>query len=227
MVVPFTVYRRYQGGLVKFRNLPDESAQDLLASLRDVPWKVSARSLSSSVASKVDTVSASDVEEIVTALLHIHSIRDEGKLPVSDLAEGIARGVEGLANDEDKATLEDKRETFQTRLTEALSIEQLRTIARAAGLLFENENSATDTRIITDIRPIFEQESPHVAPAGAMVVHTLRIGYVTNGEDKSFFVALDADDIQELIEQLQRANSKTESLRSVLKAAQVDYVDTD
>lgn len=220
------VHRRYQRGLAIFRDLPPEAVQELLAALGNVPSTVNSYSVASAVAAKLDTVAASDVEEIVPALLHIHSIRDTRELPVSDLAEGIALGMESTPPREIRSSPED-REAFRARLTEALAIESLRVIARAAGLLFENEHSATETRIITDIRPIFEQESPKAVPVGAMVVHTLRIGYIADGEEKNFFVALDAGDVRELAEQLRRANSKAESLRAVLEAARVPYVDSD
>jgi hypothetical protein len=198
-----------------------------LTALRSVPSTVNAHSLSLAVADNVDTVAASDVEEMVTALLHLHSVRDVRESPVADLAESVALGLERDPLNGDTETPPEDNEVFRERLTDALSVNQLRIIARAAGLRFENEHSLTGTRVVTDIRPVFEQENPHEPPAGAMVVHTLKINYIASGEENSFFVSLDAEDIRELTEQLQRANSKTESLQAVLKAADVHYVDSD
>lgn len=226
MVQALTVHGRYQRGLAKLRDLDAEPAQELLSALRDIPSTVNSYSVAAAVADEVDTLAASDVEEIVPALLHVHSIRDVSGLPVSDLAEGVARGMEEASSEEIRSSPE-ARGAFRARLTEVLGIESLRIIARGAGLLLEHEHSATQTRIVTDIRPIFDQENPKAPPAGAMVVHTLKIGYMTDGEEKSFFVALDASDARELSEQLERANSKAESLRAVLKAAQVPYVDSE
>lgn len=227
MVTPLIVNRRYQSGLAKFRDLSPESAQELLATFRIIPPStVSSYSLSSEVAANVDTIAASDIEQIVPALLHIHSIRDISASSVSDLAEGIARGMEEIPNEEIRSSSGD-REPFRERLTEALNVDPLRVIARAAGLLFEHEHNATQTRVITDIRPIFEQENPQSPPIGAAIVHTLKVSYLADNEEKSFFVALDTNDVQELSEQLERANSKAESLRSVLEAARVPYVGSD
>ncbi len=225
MVRPLPGHRRYQGGLAKFRDLEAEPTSDLLLALRKIPSTVNSNSVASAVADKVDTLAASDVEDIVPALLHVHSIRDVSGLPVSDLAEGIARGMEEMSREEIRSSPRD-RDAFQARLVEMFGIDSLRVIARAADLLFEHEHTATQTRIVTDIRPIFEQENPQALPTGAMVVHTLKITYLAEGEEKSFFVALDANDVRELSEQLERANSKAESLRLVLEAAQVPYVDS-
>jgi hypothetical protein len=226
MAKALTISRRYQGGLAKFRDLEAESAQELLVALKDAPSTVSSYSLSSAVAAKVDTIAATDVEEIVPSLLHVHSVRDISALPVSDLAEGIARGMEEASSNGIRSSPQ-QHDSFRARLVEVLGIDQLRVIARAAGLLFENEHSATQTRILTDIRPIFEQESPQAPPVGAVVVHTLKISYWADNEERSFFVALDTNDVRELSEQLERANLKADSLRSVLEAAQVPYVDSE
>ncbi len=227
MAIPLIINRRYRPGLAKFRDLEAGSAQEILTALRSVPSTVNAHSLSLAVADNVDTVAASDVEEMVTALLHLHSVRDVRESPVADLAESVALGLERDPLNGDTETPPEDNEVFRERLTDALSVNQLRIIARAAGLRFENEHSLTGTRVVTDIRPVFEQENPHEPPAGAMVVHTLKINYIASGEENSFFVSLDAEDIRELTEQLQRANSKTESLQAVLKAADVHYVDSD
>ena len=198
MVRPLSVHRRYRSGLAKFRALSHDDAVDLLSALQDIPSTINSHAVAAAVAEKIDTLAASDVEEMVPALLHIHSIRDVSGLPVSDLAEGIARRMDEAPSEEIRSSPK-AGEAFQARLAELLGIDSLRIIARAAGLLFEHEHSATQTRIVTDIRPIFEQENPQAPPVGAMVVHTLRISYLTDGEEKSFFVSLDATDAREFV----------------------------
>jgi len=84
-----------------------------------------------------------------------------------------------------------------------------------------------EVRILTDVRPVFEPSAPEAAPAGAVIVHTLKISYRGDNSAKDFFVALDSEDVRQLTEQLERARSKAESLKSVLKAAEVPYIDAE
>src|SRR5215210_3823930 len=97
-------------------------------------------------------------------------------------------------------------------LAELLDVDKFMVIARAGNLSLENEHSLTDTRVITDIRPVFEEENPKASPRGAVIVHTLKIRYRANNEVREFFVTLDDNDVSELSEQLERASSKAESL---------------
>lgn len=226
MAAPLTVPRRYQVGFAKIRDLDDTSAHELLTALQKLPSTVDPASLSSAIATAVNTIAASDIEEIVPAILQIYSIREVSEESVPEVAEGIARGMEEVVSRRLKSS-EEQRDSFQARLAELLSINSLSVIVRAGGLFFENEHSLRQTRIITDIRPVFEQEHRQAPPKGAVIVHTLKVSYWADGEAKDFFVALDSGDIRKLLEQLEWADSKAESLKAVLDAAQVPYIDAE
>ncbi len=228
MATPLTVPRRYQSGLAKIRDLDDKSTQELLAALQKIPPTVNSDSLASAVAAMVDTIAVSNVEEIVPALLSLYSIKDDPQFSALEVAQGMALGMEEIPAEELRSSLdEEQRDSFQNRLLELLSIDALSAIARAGGLLLDNEHSLRRSRIITDIRPIFEPDKPQAPPAGAVIVHMLKISYWADNEVKNFFVALDTNDVRELSEQLERANSKAESLKSVLEAANVSYIDAE
>ncbi|PLS84760.1 MAG: hypothetical protein CYG60_16215 [Actinobacteria bacterium] len=214
--------------MAKVRDLDNKPTQSLLSALREVPWTFNADSLSSAIAARVDTIAASDVERIVPALLHLYSIKDVSELPASDVAEGVARGMEEETVPRRLRSSPKDRDSFQARLLELLGIDPLDVVTKAGGLMFENEHSLRQARIVTDIRPVFERDNPKAAPRGAVIVHTLKISYwADNSELKEFFVALDTKDVGDLSEQLARANAKAESLKSVLDAAQVNYIDSE
>lgn len=221
--MPLRVPKRYEGGLARIRDLSDDSAQEFLAALQQVPSTINQDSLSSAVAAMVDTVAASDVDEAVPALLFLYSLRDRSQSSASDIADGVAREMERAATENDPHWSK-SRDLFRTRLVELLSVDKVRVVARAGGLLLENEHSLTRARVITEIRPVFEQENPKATPEGAMIVHTLKISYWADEETKHFFVALDENDVSDLSEQLGRANSKAESLKAILEKAQVPYI---
>jgi hypothetical protein len=223
MATPLRVPRQYEGGLAQIRDLSDEAAQEMLDALKNVPSTIKPESLSSAVAAKVDTIAASDVRDAVPALLYLYSLTDRSQSPVAEVAEGIARGMERSVSRKLRSSSE-QRDRFQARLVELLGIDKLSVIARAGTLSTENQHTLTDTRVITDIRPVFEQDNPKGLPRGAVIVHTLKITYWADNESKHFFVTLDDNDVSELSEQLERARAKSESLNSVLAAAQVPYI---
>ena len=202
-----------------------ESIRELLAALREVPDTYNESALSSAVAGRVDTIAASDVEEMVPALLSLYSYRDYRQAAISDVVEGIAQAMEESRSDQLRLSPE-HRPDFENLLARLLDVEPINVRVRAGALAFENEHTLQEARVLTDIRSVFEPENPDAKPKGAVIVHTLKIGYRSDNESKEFFIALDTDDVRELIEQLERANAKAESLKwSVLKAAQVPLMD--
>lgn len=226
MAKPLRIPRLYEDGLVKLHDLSDEAAQELLTALQKAPSTINEASISAEVSSRVDTVARSDLDDIVPALLSLYSLKDTSGSPVSELAEGIALGMkEGRLIEEELSS--ENRKALEERLVDLLSVDSLNVTVRAGNLLFQQENSLQSTRIVTDIRPVFEPEDPGAPPTGAMVVHGLKISYYADNELKDFFVSLDTSDVNVFKEQLERANAKAESIKSMLSAAGVRYISAD
>jgi hypothetical protein len=224
MAMPLRIPKQHEKGLARIRDLSSESAQELVSALPKMPATINQDSLSSAVASMVDTIAASDVEEMVPALLTLYALKNALQSSVADVAESTARWMEESAADNLRSSPE-YRDAFELRLADLLSVDQLNTTARAGGLLFENEHSLVRARIVTDIRPVFEPNNPKATPKGAVIVHTLKISYLDDNETKEFFVALDTNDVDELSKQLERANLKAESLESILAGTEMRYMD--
>lgn len=226
MAMALTLPRRYRSGYVRIDSLKDESFRELLAALWKAPSTISFDSLSSAVAATVDTIAVSDVEEIVPAALFLHQLKEALEQSSLEVAEGVTLGMEEGTSS--SLTLAPERhDDFRVRLMELLELEPLNVIAKAGGLSVESERSLAETRILTDVRPIFEPDNPQARITGAVIIHTLKVRYRTDDESKSIYITLTADDVRKLSEQLQRANTKAESLKSVLEAAQVDYIDSE
>lgn len=215
---------RVRGWVRKIRDLPDESVRELLAALQQVPDTYSQISLSAAIADKVDTIAANDVREVVPALISLYAYRDYSQAAISDVAEGVAQAMEESESDRLRLPPEE-RDSFAKRLAELLNVEPFNRVVRAGTLLLENEHTFRGSRVLSDIRPIFDPERPDAAPRGALIQHTLKISYRADSTVREFFVALDSGDLDELLEQLVRAKSKAESLKSVLKDAQVRHIE--
>ncbi len=121
--------------------------------------------------------------------------------------------------DELKLT-EERRASFKERMIRLLGIESLGTFAKAKDLQAENERTFCDARILTDLRPVFGK-SIQDGPKGLVIVHLLKLGYHQDqGEHESFFVALDAEDLNTLKAVIERAEIKAEVIKSKISGGQ-------
>ncbi|MCA1716884.1 MAG: hypothetical protein LC781_08560 [Actinobacteria bacterium] len=205
--------------------MSDDSAQELLSAVEDAPMTLNSGELVETVASRTTTIPRGDIEDIMATLFSLYSLRARLGLPPPDIADDIARAVED--SDLEELGAPEDHEHFKKRLTKLLDVNSLYLAARANNLRFENEHSLSQTRILTDTRPIFGPD-PADGPEAAVITHTLRISYLdADNRYKDFLVALDGADIRALMAQLERAKSKAESLKSVLAAADVFYLDIE
>jgi uncharacterized protein (DUF1778 family) len=220
MATPLQVPGEYEGGLAKIRDLPDDSVRELVTALQQIPDTYSQSSLSSAVASNVETIAANDVREMVPTLLSLYAYRDYSQSAISDVAEDIAQAMVVSETDRLRLRPED-REAFTKRLAELLDVEPFNRVVRAGTLLLENERTFRNVRVLSDIRPVFEPDKPDAPPKAGVIQHTLKFSYRADNTTKEFSITLDGEDVDELMDQLERAKTKGESLRSVLKAAQM------
>ena len=87
--------------------------------------------------------------------------------------------------------------------------------SKGASLQSDVQRVFVRARILSDLRTVFG-DSGIGKPLAAVVVHTLRINYVTRGknEDERVFIGLDLDDLKELKRVIDRAIEKDRALRS-------------
>jgi hypothetical protein len=131
-------------------------------------------------------------------------------------------GVEELEFDDNE-----ERNLFKAHLVQLLGVRSFSVSARATDLLYEHEHTVHGPmRVLTDIRPIFETD-PESDPEGAVIVHTLKISYHDGRRVKEFFIALDSEQVDELIGVLGRASLKAETLKRLLASTNVPYIEAE
>ncbi|MCL5097631.1 MAG: hypothetical protein M1608_08905 [Candidatus Omnitrophica bacterium] len=112
-------------------------------------------------------------------------------------------------------TVSEHREKFLHRLLILLSFEKsLGVTSKTFDVMTERERILCESRILTDIRPVFGKPSDR--PTAAIIVHNLKIIYHQDGEHHEFYVALDGEDIRTLKGVLERAEKKEQSLQSLM-----------
>jgi len=97
--------------------------------------------------------------------------------------------------------------------------------AKAIELFFEHQLVLCSTRIITDLRPIFNDEATELI--GFFSYHTLVARCVEGSQLREFHVALDKNDLTILKEQLERASKKASLLEKDLTDNNFKIIDTN
>ena len=93
-----------------------------------------------------------------------------------------------------------------------LASRAIRTTVKSLELLYDYANLVQSSNVITDLRPVFDDEADHAI--GAIVSFTLRLSYQNGNTTHSLSLAMDAEDVRRLQEQCKRALKKAESAQS-------------
>jgi hypothetical protein len=216
-----SIPERYKTGVVKLAKLSEDSFDQMVSALKGVGPKLFPDNLARQVTSKIKGVSPEDVSEMIATIMSLSSHRVHDESTPEELAEQV---VEAAIEAELPIDLEKGRSVLATRLIKFFELNTLFVSAKALGILLSNENLFCSARILTDIRPVFGSD-PKTVPTAAVMVHMLDLSYHKDGDLKHLFVAMDSLDLDTLREALDRAESKTESLKPLIKKAGVEFLD--
>jgi hypothetical protein len=209
----------------KLVSLSDKALEELLSVLNEIPSSLNLDTIKANTLSKISSIPESDVDEIISALDSLYYIRHESEITIEDFSGQVLQAMRDTDNRELQLE-ENIRGQFKERLTKLLSGTLLDIAIKSRDVLYEQERLFGSARTLTNIRSVFG-ENVEDYPRAAVIVHMLKIHYIQNNEHKEFFVALDARDIDLLINELIRSQEKAETLKSTLAAANVPYIDVE
>jgi hypothetical protein len=207
----------HKQGLVRLLNLGADDWQKVLNVLAAVPITNTLATTLAEELTHIDGIQSTDLEDVPETLISLYIVLAHSKQEPSEVIEDIQRALE------ENAQLRFPNEISQ-RLSQLLDFEPLVVSAKAEGLMYEYENIFSTARVVTDIRPVFGFDVEDL-PKAAVIIHTLSLHYYHEGNHREIRLALDEFDIDDIIEALERASKKAESLKSVLETAQLTYVE--
>lgn len=112
-----------------------------------------------------------------------------------------------------KPALESEQIKLEHRLVEVLnSLKNTRTTFKAIDLLGENDKTFRESRIVSDIRLIFNNDV-HSEERNAVIIHKLRVEYLQSGKIEEQYFSLDNKDLIKLKEKIDRALEKERVIR--------------
>lgn len=161
-------------------------------------------------------VSEEKLSNLLNFLLSSYTGLELHGFSAGDIIEAITNDLSDLFETE---SFYNKKQVLRDRLTKLLgSIKILQITAKGYDLMAEYDKVFIGSRIITDIRPIFPSLDASVSSvASAIIVHNLKITYQKGKSRKDIFVAMDSNDIKQLRSELDRAETKSNSVRNIIK----------
>ncbi|TWT71497.1 hypothetical protein [Crateriforma conspicua] len=130
-------------------------------------------------------------------------VRDSDSKPV-EVVRALRAAME---SEEDKQTWDTIAASFQALMESA----PVRLVTKAMELSYDYSNLLRGARILTDLRPLFDEDGAEVE--GAVVTHTLRFEYSSDDGRHELSIAMDLSDIERLRDQCDRSIVKAKTIR--------------
>lgn len=210
----------YRDGFEKLITASDAQVESLHTALQSAPPSIQFEDLIKYVCSAASGIDSSDAELAVRTLVSLYALKGSTGADIPQLVDDVYQA----ASEEFGDMAVDAGQRFKGRLQRLLSIGgALDTVSKAARVLYDHERVFTGARVLTDVRAVFGADVEK-DPVGTVIVEMLRIQYQEHGEEKNFYVAMDPSDLSEFRETLDRADKKTQTLRSVLSRVNLEYL---
>jgi hypothetical protein len=216
-----------ESGRIAFRNLVglgSDQFEQLVSAIRETRPAAAPDFFWKHVAERLPNIKREVVESIVDELFSLSSASETSGLPVDQFNKII---LEAAVEDAKTSAVPVEQQTaLQSRLTQLLDLKSsLGLTSKALDVLTDAERVYYSAKILTDVRPIFDEVGTRIE--AAVIVHNLRIHFGKDSEHRDFVVALDTSDVAKLREVLDRADAKAKSLQAMLDAAKVSYLEVE
>jgi hypothetical protein len=214
---------RHVQGLIKLFSLPDEYTDQLIESLSNSNLTINPENLIKDSLASITGFTSDDVNSITQAIISLLLLRGSyDNISAEELVVDFVEAIKESDFNELKPS-DDNYDKVQNKLVGIFSIENLLVSAKAVSLKFECENLFTRARIVTEILPVFVNIDD--TPKAAIISHQLSIHYFQDGRHREFYLAIDEEEIDDLMEVLERAKRKGASLQKFLDSTNVKYIE--
>lgn len=163
-------------------------------------------------------IDSDDQFEILRSLFSLFFALKDSGLPNQEFSDQLVKTFKATKKPSLYPTEQFERQVTRL-LTENRSIQ---TTVKAIGLLMETEHRFVGSRIITDVRPVFDTDENSVLTM--MLVHSLRIRYYEDRTAKEIFFGFTLDDLKELKDHIERAEKKEASIREKLQSEHLSFI---
>lgn len=153
-----------------------------------------------------EKIDSDHIQQIFSLFVNLISAIETTNIEVDSMIEDITSALKERKIDHDETI----NESLRYVLSNKDSLFYLK--CKASLLAFDNENPFKESKIFTDIRPIFGKDLDEEVQ-GSIIFHKLKLDFYVNGNIETKYVTLDLNDLNELKNQLIRAENKEKALK--------------
>ena len=219
----FRVHPKLRPALIQLAEQSDEALAELSKLLESNPDVLTSRQAAFDHAAEL-TKFGDDAYSIVEAIVPLLYYKASSAKSTAEVLREIIPGLKSGEKNEPKLPSASVPK-LQKHLERILELSDLTLKAKALALATDYQRLFSDVKVLSDIRPVFGERVSD-APLGAVVIHSLRIGFAEDGEEREFFVTLDSKDLRELQAGISRALEKDATLRRFMEQSKLQLFET-
>jgi hypothetical protein len=195
-----------------------EAVQRIAEIVSPIPPGTGLLTVVKEVAAKLNDPSV-DVERVLGTFQNVARTQARMRIDLGAFLDSLAGAyaswatAAGVENAEELWTK--ARETLATAMRNLGPDNPLEVARKAERLLYSHQNVLSEARIITDVRPVFDQAGDKIVKS--VVAYTLLIDYAEAGTLHRIEIGLDTGDLADLRIVCERAERKAVALRDALK----------
>ena len=208
--------------VVELFTLSDQARSAILESLRQVEPSGQIGPLIGSV-EKLSDLSEETLSLLLTLLLNLCSAAHAGDSSIDSFVRNDVASSFASTGDERIRTDGPEWEKVRSFLTEAIETNSLTVAAKSRTLVLSESHLFLSARIVSDIRLVFPKD-PSSLPSAGMVIHSLKLNYLEDGERSTTEFVLDREDLLNFRKVIDRALVKDQTLDKVLQQVEVRRV---
>ena len=210
------------GSVAELFTLSDQDRNTLLDSLRKVEPSGQVGTFIGSVG-KLSGLSEETLSRLLMVLLNLCSAAHARDSSIDYFVGDDVASAFALTEDERIHTSGPQWDKVREFLSEALETNSLSATAKAMALVLAESHLFTFARIVSDIRLVFPKD-PSTKPSAGMVIHSLKLNYLEDGERSAAEFVLDREDLLNLRKIIERALVKDQTLDKILQQIEVKRI---
>jgi len=158
-----------------------------------------------------------EADKTIEVLFKLYNLYDTSGEGIDSNVLTLMDAIKEIDKKEIKEISETDFELFSLFLKEILSLhDTLGVRAKAYRLMPQNQHVFRRSEIYSDIRAVFRPDKPDIKPSAAVIVHSLKIDYYEDYEEKAFYFGLSENDLQQLMNTIECAIKKHECLKRMI-----------
>lgn len=204
--------RPHQNQLVDLKRIAELGAEQLSVVRERLQSRSKPTLGSKELLDAVADVLPDEAELLVRQLLSLRGLVRQTGQEVASVMAGVRDAIERQGSDVELSV--EAWSGVESTVSLLVEEQSVRLAATAIELAYDYANLLRRTKILTDIRPLYDETATHIE--GAVVSYTLRIHYDSAGTEHESSIALDEADVRTLLDQCQRALTKAATASAML-----------